>query len=215
MEIKGAIFDMDGTLLDTEKLYTKFWAQAAVDCGYDMKPEDALSLRSLGKNDTIAKFKSFFGDLFKYDPVYNRRVELMEKFIEENGVELKKGAAEILTYLKENGYKIALATSSPYERAVKQLSSVGILGFFDGFACGPMVKKGKPAPDIYLLAAKKIGLQPHQCIAVEDSPTGIMSAKNAGCKPVLVPDLDEPDPQIRELLFACCESLDKIRDILV
>lgn len=214
MKIKGAIFDMDGLLLDTEKLYNRFWREAAIFCGYNMTEEHALSIRSLGRTDTTAKLRGYFGDSFEYQPVYDKRVELMDKFISENGVEPKKGAHELLSYLKENGYKAALATSSPYDRATEQLGSVGLLQYFDAIACRSMVQKGKPAPDIYLFAAEKLNLRPEECLALEDSPTGIRSAYAAGCKAVMVPDLDKPDSETEKLLYACCDDLAQVISLI-
>ncbi len=214
MEIKGVIFDMDGLLLDTEKLYTRFWREAAAENGCNMTAEHALSIRSLGRRETTAKLTAIFGELFKYKPVHDRRVELMEKYIKENGVELKKGARELLEYLKKSGRKIALATSSNYERSREQLGSVGVFEYFDACACGPMVEHSKPEPDIYLLAAKKLGLAPQSCMALEDSPTGIKAAFAAGCKAVMVPDLDKPDENTRKLLFACCDDLGQVIDLI-
>lgn len=214
MIFKGAIFDMDGLLLDTEKIYTRFWCEAGQQCGYPFKLEHALSLRSLSKEFAIQKLKGYFGQDFDYQAVHDLRVVLMDKFIKENGVNAKKGANELLTYLKQNNYKIALATSSPLQRATEYLSLVGLYDFFDAFACRPMVKLGKPAPDIYLLACQKLGLNPQECIALEDSPTGIKSAYSAGCKVINIPDMDTPDAETQKMLFACCQDLEKVINLL-
>ena len=213
-QIKGLLFDMDGLILDTEKLYTRFWQEAAIAFGYPMTREQALGMRSLNRQYGEAKLRSYFGDGVDYEKVRLKRIELMNAFIEKEGVETKAGVQELICYLKENNFKTAIATSSPLERAQKYLASVGLEDAFDKIITGDMVKKGKPEPDIYQLAAAKLGLEPCECLALEDSPTGIVSANKAGCFPVMIPDQDEPTEETKMLLFAQAERLDKVIDIL-
>ena len=208
--IKGILFDMDGVILDTEKLYTRFWQEAANVLGYPMTKEQAMGLRSLNREFGAAKMQSYFDVPVNYEEVRNKRIELMNAFIEKEGVELKPGIRELLAYLKEKGIKTAIATSSPIERTEKYLEAVGLTGAFDKLISGYMVKKGKPEPDIYQLAAREIGLLPQECLAIEDSPSGLLSANRAGCYPVMVPDQDMPTPETEALLFAKADSLEKI-----
>lgn len=208
--IKGILFDMDGVILDTEKLYTRFWQEAANVLGYPMTKEQAMGLRSLNREFGAAKMQSYFDVPVNYEEVRNKRIELMNAFIEKEGVELKPGIRELLAYLKEKGIKTAIATSSPIERTEKYLEAVGLTGAFDKLISGYMVKKGKPEPDIYQLAAREIGLLPQECLAIEDSPSGLLSANRAGCYPVMVPDQDMPTPETEAHLFAKADSLEKI-----
>lgn len=208
--IKGILFDMDGVILDTEKLYTRFWQEAANALGYPMTKEQAMGLRSLNREFGAAKMQSYFDVPVNYEEVRNKRIELMNAFIEKEGVELKPGIRELLTYLKEKGIKTAIATSSPIERTEKYLASVGLTGAFDRIISGYMVQKGKPEPDIYELAAKEIGLTPQECLAIEDSPSGLLSASRANCYPVMIPDQDMPTPETESLLFVKADSLDNI-----
>lgn len=210
IRIKGILFDMDGVILDTEKLYTRFWQEAANALGYPMTKEQAMGLRSLNREFGAAKMQSYFAVPVNYEEVRNKRIELMNAFIEKEGVELKPGIKELLSYLKEEGIKTAIATSSPIERTEKYLETVGLTGAFDKLISGYMVKKGKPEPDIYQLAAKEIGLTPQECLAIEDSPSGLLSANRAGCYPVMIPDQDMPTPETESLLFAKTDSLEKI-----
>lgn len=210
IRIKGILFDMDGVILDTEKLYTRFWQEAANALGYPMTKEQAMGLRSLNREFGAAKMQSYFDVPVNYEEVRNKRIELMNAFIEKEGVELKPGIKELLSYLKEKGIKTAIATSSPIERTEKYLGAVGLTGAFDKLISGYMVKKGKPEPDIYQLAAKEIGLTPQECLALEDSPSGLLSASRAGCYPVMILDQDMPTPEIESLLFAKTDSLEKI-----
>ncbi len=212
--IKGIIFDMDGLMLDTEKLLMRFWIESAKEHGFDMKPEHVLSIRSLAGKYAAPKLQGIFGSDFDYTSVRKRRIELMNQFIEENGVEKKPGLDKLLEYLKKHKYKIAVATATEKERADIYLEKVGIIDYFDKFVCNAMVENGKPAPDIYLKACEELSLPPCKCIALEDSPNGIISAYNAGCLPVMVPDLSQPDEQTAKLLYQKINKLDLLIDIL-
>ena len=214
MKIKGVISDMDGVILDTEKLYVRFWCEAANFCGYPMKTHHALSIRSLARPFAIEKLKGFFGEDFDYHRVHDKRIELMDKYIEENGIEAKSGAKELLIRLKNNAYKVALATATAPERTEKYLSRLGLYQYFDKIICASMVSKGKPEPDIYIKAAEELGLKPEECLALEDSQNGIKSASSAGCKTVMVPDLDQPTKEILPLLYAVADGLLDVEKIL-
>lgn len=212
--IQGVIFDMDGLLLDTEKLLLRFWCQAANEFGYPMEKEHVLSIRSLARKYAIPKLKGYFGENFDYHKVRNRRLELMNAFIDEHGIETKKGAQELLKFLKEKGYQTAVATATDLERTQRYLTQVDLLKYFDKIVCASQVENGKPAPDIYIKAAGELALLPKECIALEDSPNGILSAYRAGCIPVMVPDLDKPGENIKKLLFREKEDLLEVIELL-
>lgn len=205
--ITAILFDMDGLVLDTEKLYTRFWQEAARFFGYPMTKEQALGMRSLNRGAGLAKMQSYFGGEVDYDKIRNKRIELMDAFVKEEGVTLKPGIHELLEFLKKKGIKTAIATSSPMERTVLYLTSVGLQNSFDELVSGYMVEKGKPEPDIYLYAAEKLGVEPFRCMVLEDSPAGILAAHRAGCLPVMIPDQDEPDEETKALLYAKADSL--------
>ena len=158
--------------------------------------------------------QSYFGTDVDYDLIRNKRIELMDDFVSKEGVEVKPGIHELLGYLKTHGVKTAIATSSPLERTMLYLSSVGLQDSFDELVSGYMVEKGKPEPDIFLYAAKKLGVEPRRCIVVEDSPAGILAAYRAGCKPVIIPDQDEPDEETMSLVFAKVKRLDRVMYLL-
>lgn len=208
--VKGVIFDMDGLMIDTEKLLTRFWCEAAKDFGFDMKLEHVLEIRSLSHVFAIEKLKKIFGDEFDYMAVRARRIELMNDYIEKHGIEKKKGLDELLNYLKNNGYRIAVATATDLERTTRYLTSIGAFDYFDKIVCATMVKCGKPEPDIYLKASAELSLSPCECLALEDSPNGIISAHRAGCVPIMIPDLSEPDNELLKLCAARLDSLDKV-----
>ena len=214
MKIKAILFDMDGLVLDTEKLYTRFWQEAANALGYPMTKEQALGMRSLNRGAGLAKMESYFGPGVDYDAIRAKRIALMDAFVEEAGIAVKPGIQELLAFVKEKGIATAIATSSPLERTKQYLTKVGLQDSFDKLISGYMVEKGKPEPDIYLYAAKELFLEPSDCMVLEDSPAGILAAHRAGCVPVMIPDQDAPDEETGKLLFACVESLDKVRKIL-
>lgn len=209
--VKGVISDMDGVILDSEKLYVRFWCEAGKFYGYPFEERHALSIRSMARPFAIERLQGFFGEDFDYDAVRNKRVELMDKYVEQNGIEAKPGAETLLRYLKEKGIKTALATATPADRAKKYLEMVGLLKYFDEICSARMVKNGKPAPDIYLYAAEKLDLPPDECIALEDSQNGIRSAHAAGCMTVMVPDLDQPSEEIKPLLY---DTADGLKDVI-
>lgn len=212
--IKGLIFDMDGLILDTEKLYNIFWKAACSDFGYCLDDSAALSLRSLSGENAKKRFLDLFGEEFDYKAVRAHRIELMDKYIEQNGVDIKPGAKELLSYAKQKGYKTSTATTSPLARTKSVLKLSGLDIYFDELVCGDMVKYSKPAPDIYLLAAKKLELDVSECLGFEDSPNGVNAIANAGMKAVMIPDLSEPDDNVRNMLFALRKNLFEAMDLL-
>lgn len=205
--IKGAAFDMDGLMIDTEKLYVRFWIQSAADFGYDMKKEHVYAIRSLARKYSIPKLKGFFGEDFPSEEVRAHRTELMNEYIAQNGLEVKKGLFTLLGYLKNGGYRLAVTTATPRERTEMYLEKIGAIGYFDAMVCGDMVTNGKPDPEIYLTAAREIGLAPGECAAFEDSPNGIKAAYSAGCKAIMIPDLTPPDDEIKPMLSAVYDDL--------
>ena len=208
--VKGVLFDMDGVVLDTEKLYARFWQEAAQALGYPMTYEQALGMRSLSGPAGQAKLESYFGSGVSRAVMRDKRVELMDAFVATHGVEAKPGIYELLDYLQEKGIPAAITTSSPRERVERYLKPLGLLDRFDKICTGYEVKQGKPAPDIYLYGADSLHLRPEECLAIEDSPAGIESACRAGCMAVLVPDLDGADEAMRKMLFAEAESLSDV-----
>lgn len=214
MEIKAVVFDMDGVVLDTEKLYVRFWCEAANFYGYPMEEHHALSIRSLARPLANEKLKGYFGEDFDIDIVREKRIELMDAYIAENGIAPKAFAEYLLKWLKEKGYKTAIATATPVERAERYLKQVGVYQYFDKIISARMVEKGKPFPDIYLKACEELGVKPEKALALEDSHNGIKAASSAGCVTVMVMDLDGPNEETLELTYQVVENLKEIKEIL-
>ncbi len=211
---KAVIFDLDGTVLDTEKLLVKYWCMAANEFGFPMEREHALQLRSLARKYAEPLLKEWFGESCDYMTLRNRRMELMTAHINKYGLETKGGIKELLVYLGKNGYKRAVATATDLNRAGGYLKDVGLYDYFDCIISAHQVQNGKPKPDVYLYAVSQLGLQPDECIAVEDSPNGVISASDAGCRTIMVPDLTEPDDELKKRIYAVCHSAADIIEIL-
>ena len=212
--IQGLLFDMDGLMLDTEKLLARFWMQAAHEAGFPMTLEQVLGIRSLAAVYAKPHLQGIFGQDFDYERIRARRRELTAQYIAEHGLEKKPGLDALLAYLRQTGRRIAVATATDRERTSDFLGRIGVLDFFDTFVCGDMVQLGKPDPEIYLTACKVLQLPPAQCMALEDSPNGIRSAHAAGCKAVMIPDLSQPDEGLQPLLYACLPSLSDVITLL-
>lgn len=212
--IQAVIFDMDGTLIDTEKYYRICWPKALDVFGYHMTDEQALTMRSLGRPFAITQLKSWFGEELDYHAVRERRKVLVEECLNREGISLKPGARELLQTLRRRRITTAIATATDMERTERYLKTVGLYEYFDKLISATMVKEGKPSPDIYLYACEQLGLAPDQCMAVEDSPNGVLSAYRAGCKVVMVPDQTEPDEELQKCLWARVDQLADIDKLL-
>lgn len=189
--VKAILFDMDGVIFDTERVYLEEWKQVFKKYGYKMKDEIYISVMGTGRENVKKVFKEYYGDNLPIEDMYVDKDILLNEAVSENKIPLKTGAVDILSYLKDNGYKTALATSAKRDRLEIQLHLADIKDKFDAIVCIDDVGKGKPNPDIFLLAAEKIGVEPSDCMVIEDSEAGIMAAFNAGMIPIHVKDLKE------------------------
>ena len=214
MKISVILFDLDGTLIDTEKLFKIFWIQAAEQFGFSMTEEQALALRSLGRPFAPALLKEWFGESFDYEAVRDCRRKLMQEHLDKYGLERKPGAYEALKWLSENGYRVAVATATPTERAGKQLQETELLTYVNEIISAADVRFGKPAPDVYLKAMEVLGVNASDCLAVEDSPNGVKSALAAGLRVVMIPDETQPDSEMKKALFACLPTLGDLVTLL-
>ena len=212
--IKAVLFDMDGTLIDTEKYYRRFWPMAMAEFGYHLTDEQVLSMRSLGRPFAPARLKEWFGEDLDYYAIRARRTQIMEECLDKEGIQLKPGAVEILEELRRRGILAAVATATPPERTEKYLGLTGIRPYFSKIISATQVKEGKPSPDIYLYACEQLGLSPEECLAVEDAPNGILAAYRAGLRVVMVPDQTQPDEELKRILYACVDRLDQVAECL-
>ncbi|MGN1144863.1 MAG: HAD family hydrolase [Acetatifactor sp.] len=205
--MKAVIFDMDGVLFDTERLCMESWCVLAKEQGIpDM---EIVFPKCIGRNaaDTEEIVTDYYGEGFDYDTFRKKASDWFWQYIKNNGLPIKTGVKEILAYLKQEGYVVGLASSTRYSSVVNHLEEAGIKDYFSVIVTGDMVEHSKPKPDIYLLACEKLGVEPAKAYAVEDSYNGIRSAHAAGMKPVMVPDLLEPDEEMESLSFLICKDL--------
>ena len=200
------LFDMDGTLFDTEKHYQWAWRKAIADAGYELDASEVLKLRSLGAPYNVAQFQEWFGEEVDYRAIRQERVDLMKDMLAHE-IPLKPQVPQTLEKLRQMGYSMAVVTATAQEQAVSNLKLAGLLPFFDHVISASMVKRGKPAPDVYLHACEVLGVQPENCYAVEDSPNGVMSAHAAGCRTIMIPDLSQPDEKLSRILYGKAETL--------
>ena len=187
--ISAVIFDVDGTLLDTERLYVDAWRTACLEQGYIL-PEDTIR-RTRAVDRTVAAqiFKEALGKDFDYQATYLRRVELAEAEIEARRKPLiKPGAVELLDYLDAHGIRKAVATMTSGEKTRRHLDAAGLLCRFSIAVTGDMVQNGKPDPEIFLTTAALLGVSPEQCAVCEDSYAGLEAARRAGMLPIMIPD---------------------------
>jgi len=214
LPVKAVIFDLDGTLIDTEKIYRQIWPEAMRQLGYVYTDEQYLSMRSLGRPYSPARFKEWYGDDFDYDKARRIRGGLFNSYIAEHGISCKPGATTLLDYLHKMGIITAIATATDLPRAEEYLKMTGLYGYFDRVISATMVDEGKPSPKVYQYACSELGFSPDSCIAVEDAPNGILSAYRAGLKVIMVPDQSPLDSESEKLIFAECKSLDEIASLI-
>ena len=210
------LFDMDGTLLDTERIYQKYWKMAADEAGYEVTPAQLLEFRSSDTAFGRRRMREITGSETAYDEIRVIRKERMDPVMEEIELPLKPGVTEALQMLRAHGAFLAVATATEEERARHYLSRAGLLSWFDRVISAHMVARGKPAPDVYLHACKVAGVAPEQAFAVEDAPNGVISASEAGCRVIMIPDLSGPEEDhLTDRLFYCAKDLtDAARRIL-
>ena len=204
--IRGVLFDMDGLVLDTEKLYSRFWREAVGAFGFEMTYAQSLRMRAVNSRLGEAILHELFGPGADFKKIRAKRIELMDAYVAEHGVETKPGIYELLDYLEEHGIAAAITSSSPTDRIRAHLGSLGLYHRFARICSGHEVPRGKPAPDIYLHGAASLGLPPEECLALEDAPTGIRSAYDAGCLTAMIPDQDQPSAETTALLYAKADS---------
>ncbi len=213
---QAVVFDMDGVIFDTEKLYRRFYMEEGAKRGVpsDIMTKACEAIAGGTKFDNKPRFETIVGRDIEYLEFRDRVMENFEKYVYENGVEMKDGALDTLEYLKEHNIKTALATSTMEERAKRYLASRDVNKYFDKFIYGDMVEHSKPDPDIYLKACKALGVEPSKAIAVEDSINGIVSAGRAGMYPVMVIDLIQPNDITEQYAKQVYENIKSICDLI-
>ncbi len=209
-QFKAFVFDMDGLLFDSERIVQRSWNIAGQELGLGNVGEHIY--HTIGMNRLSRK--KYYEENIREDFPFDEFSALTRKYffgiVEKEGLPVKPGAKEILQFAKDNNIKLALATSSSRDYAMKCLRDVGLDTFFDGIVCGDMVSHSKPDPEIYLRACRLIEVKPEEAVAFEDAPAGVKSAYKAGMKVVMVPDLVEPSQEIQDMLWAKWNTLQDV-----
>ncbi len=208
--IHAAIFDMDGLLFDTETLCCDVWREIAGNAGYDMPDDLFISCVGLNSRDTRKKVLGEMGSAFPYDEFGKKARECMRLRMEDDGPPLKPGVTTILEYLSSAHIPAALATSTSEKSARWMIERAGFTRYFDAYAFGSEVENGKPAPEIFLLAMKRLGIDvPGDCVVFEDSAAGLRAAQEAGMLSVFVPDMVEPPREVLDRVWRRVDRLDE------
>lgn len=209
------IFDMDGLMIDTESVFIKAWDYAGEKSG--IGKAGYMTIKTLGMNIVMSRkiWLNEFGDNYNEDALRKYTKEFLGKYYYENKAPIKKGLYTLLDYLHSREYKLAVASSSPKWEVEKHLKDANIFDYFSVIICGDMINASKPEPEIYLKACELLQEKPGDCYALEDSKNGLLSAYRAGCKPIMVPDLWQPDEEIKRLLFGKFADLEKVQEYFV
>ena len=210
---KAVIFDMDGVIFDTERLYIESCVEVADKYGADNIEETCY--RCIGINSVVTG-QILYETYGKDFPLREFRAEVDKIFAKkfDEKAPVKPGVKELLTYLKSAGVKIAIASSTKKEGVSRELKQAGFLDYFDELVCGDMVEKSKPDPDIFLKAAECLGVEPEKCIVIEDSFNGIRAAHAAKMFAIMVPDILPPDEEMKEKASIILKSLNEVLDFL-
>ncbi len=193
MKFQAAIFDMDGLLLDSERVYGAAWADTAREMDIPLTLD--MIHATIGMNAKVSEryLKGCLGEDFDFHTFHEAARHLTYRRLEEEGIPLKPYAAEILQELTAAGWRLALATSTREHVARGMLEAKGLIGYFHALCFGSQVERSKPYPDIFLLAAQRLEVEPSTCVVLEDSPNGIAAAHAAGMASLWIPDQVLPD----------------------
>ena len=215
MNIKAVLFDMDGLMVDTESLATEAFIHSAKKQGYDMTKEETLLVLGF----TTKSIYDFWENYFKNSDVSGKQLvddhyKYIENILFTTGPRKMPYIEELLKYLKEHNYKVAVASSSSINHIINNMEKTGLKKYIDEFASGAEVENGKPAPDVFLLAAKRLGVKPEECLVLEDSKAGVIAGNSAGAKVIMIPDMFKPDEVCKEKAYRIVNNLGEVISIL-
>ena len=189
MDIKAIIFDLDGVIFDTERLYLEVWKEIFFKYGYKLEDEVYFSVMGKGRKRVKEIYIEKFGRVLKIDEMYIKKDERLNDRIYSDKNLLKQGVVEILILLKANNYKIGLATSAKRDRVERMLNDYNIYQFFDVIVTGEEIENSKPSPEIYLKVMDKLTVKANNCLVIEDSLAGVEAGLKSGSQVIHIKDL--------------------------
>ena len=208
--IKAIIFDMDGLMIDSERVTFECYQERLKDMNLTMDEEFYKTLLGKPIKGIYQRFYDVYGNDFPIQNVIQDVHQLMAERFETEGVPVKKGLVELLHYLNDNNYKTIVATSSNRDRVDKILAQAKITEFFDDSICGDEVTKGKPNPEVFLKSCQKLGVNVDEAIVLEDSEAGIQASYDANIKVICIPDMKYPEKQYEEKTFKILKDLTEV-----
>lgn len=217
-KLEAVIFDMDGVLFDTERMSCECCFEAAKQLGLTLAEEAVYG--GCGRNEASLRRHImeteepwYPNGTFPYEKYRERFMALFQERLERE-LPIKKGVRELLEYLKEKQIKTAIASSTKGSLVRKHLERTGLSGYFQEIVSGDMVEKSKPEPDIYLKACEAVGVLPENAMGIEDSFNGIRAVAAAGMTAVMVPDMVQPDEEIRQIYDYCVQDLLEVKELI-
>lgn len=213
-KVDAIIFDMDGVLIDSERISFKCFQEVFKE--YKYKMDEKFYLTMIGRNFKSIKaiMEEKYGEDFPFDIIYRKKADLAYEITNKNGVIVKPGVHELLDYLNQENYKIAVASSTRRERVLELLEEAKIKDKVNYIICGDQVENSKPDPEIFLKAAKGLDVNPENCIVIEDSDAGITAAHAAKMIGIHVPDMKYLEDDTKELAFKVCNNLIDVKGYL-
>ncbi len=214
MNVTAVIFDLDGVLIDTESVAQKSWYQAAKDFGFEFSAE--LYADMVGRPVELCRelIKPNLPEGINIDEYMHRSEHLYTDTMERDGVQLIQGVPDLLKWIEQSGLAVAIATSSQRDNAHKKIQMAGLQGKIEIIVTCDDVKHSKPAPDIFLLAAQRLGHPIDQCVVIEDSEAGVLAAHAAGAIPMMLPGTVDPSANARRVAFTILHSLYEVPAIM-
>lgn len=209
MRIEGAIFDMDGVLFDTERIYQQTWQEIAAE--RHIKLDDGLpeAVSGTSGEHTCRVIERYYG-VSDGTAIVEECMERVRKKLLIH-VPIKEGVQEILRLLKEKDIRMAVASSNSVQQIEANLQGAGIREYFAEIVSGSEVDRGKPEPDIFLYAAKRIGCEPKKCFVFEDSENGVRAGYGAGCVTIMIPDMIKPTSEITQFCYKICSDFREVQ----
>lgn len=208
--IKAVIFDMDGLMIDSERVTFEGYQHVMKKMGLEITRDFYLTLLGKPIKGIYQRFYDTYGNDFPIEAVIKEVHQYMADLFETEGVPLKPGLSQLLEYLKAHQYRTIVATSSNRDRVDKILARAGITAYFDDSICGDEVTKGKPDPEVFLKSCEKLEVTPDQAIVLEDSEAGILAASRAKIQVLCVPDMKYPEPEFAKLTTKIISTLDDV-----